>query len=249
MGESRAQDDRLQEDAAAVMPLLQHLTELRERVIKIVIGLTIGVVIGTFLAPPVLRVLISPLGDDVPQALSPTEAPAVFFKIAAIIGIVLAMPVIVYQAFQFVRPGLKPHEKRYIILGVPAASFSFALGVIFAAKVLIPAAIPFLQGFLRGIIKQQYSIDYYISFVGSVLLWSGLVFETPLIMYFLAKLGVVTAAGFAKVRRLVIIGAAVGAAVITPTTDPVNMLLVMGPFMLLYEVGILLAKIAQWKKE
>ena len=103
---------------------------------------------------------------------------------------------------------------------------------------------PFLQGFLTGIVEQRYSIDYYISFVSNILVWAGLVFETPLIMYFLAKLGVVTPQGFAKARRIVIIGAAAGAAIITPTTDPVNMLLVMVPFMLLYEFGILLARLA-----
>jgi sec-independent protein translocase protein TatC len=82
-----------------------------------------------------------------------------------------------------------------------------------------------------------------------MLIWAGLVFETPLVMYFLAKLGVVTPEGFAKARRLVIIGAAAGAAIITPTTDPVNMLLVMVPFMLLYEFGILLARLAQPRRQ
>ncbi|MBU0704893.1 MAG: twin-arginine translocase subunit TatC, partial [Chloroflexi bacterium] len=90
----------------------------------------------------------------------------------------------------------------------------------------------------------NYSIDYYMSFVSNILLWAGLVFETPLVMFFLAKLGVVTPQGFAKARRVVVVGAAVGAAIITPTVDPVNMLLIMGPFLLLYELGILLARLA-----
>nr|HID12790.1 twin-arginine translocase subunit TatC [Anaerolineae bacterium] len=228
----------------AEMTILEHLEELRRRLLKAIIALVIGVVLGTLITPPVLKTLVAPLGDQVPLAISPTEAPAVFFKVAVLIGIVLAMPVILYQVFQFVRPGLEPQEQRYIIVGAPAAALSFALGVIFAAEVLLPAALPFLQGFLFGIVEQRYSIDRYISFVGNVLLWAGLVFETPLVMYFLAKLGVVTPQGFAKARRVVIIGAAIGAAIITPTTDPVNMLLVMVPFMLLYEIGILLARLA-----
>ncbi|HDD25335.1 MAG TPA: twin-arginine translocase subunit TatC [Chloroflexi bacterium] len=228
----------------ARMGILEHLEELRQRLIRAIIALLIGAVIGTFLTPMTLEALIAPLGEQPPVALSPTEAPAVFFKVAVIIGVVIAMPVIIYQIFQFVRPGLKPQEVRYIILGVPAASLSFALGVLFAIKVLVPAAIPFLQGFLSGIVQQLYSIERYISFVGNILLWAGLVFETPLVMYFLAKLGVVTSEGFSKARRLVIVGAAAGAAIITPTTDPVNMLLVMGPFLLLYELGILLARLA-----
>jgi sec-independent protein translocase protein TatC len=188
--------------------------------------------------------LVAPLGDHVPLAISPTEAPAVFFKVAVVIGLVIAMPVIMYQIFQFARPGLEPRERRYVIIGAPAASLSFAAGVVFAATVLLPAALPFLQGFLFGIVEQRYSIERYVSFVANILLWAGLVFETPLVMYFLAKLGVVTPQGFAKARRIVIIGAAAGAAVITPTTDPINMLLVMVPFMLLYELGILLARLA-----
>lgn len=228
----------------AEMTILEHLEELRQCLLKAIIALVIGVALGTFFTPPVLKMLVAPLGGQVPLAISPIEAPAVFFKVAVVIGIVLAMPVILYQAFQFVRPGLEPQERRYVLIGAPAAALSFAIGVIFAAQVLLPAALPFLQGFLFGIVEQRYSIDRYISFVGNVLLWAGLVFETPLVMYFLARLGVVTPQGFAKARRVVIIGAAAGAAIITPTTDPVNMLLVMLPFMLLYEVGILLARLA-----
>jgi len=231
-------------DNKSDMAILAHLDELRRHLIKAIIALVIGVVLGTFLTPSVLKTLIAPLGDQVPLAISPTEAPAVFFKVAVVIGIVLAMPVIMYQIFQFVAPGLEHRERRYIIVGAPVAALSFAAGVTFAAKVLLPAAIPFLQGFLFGIVEQRYSIERYISFISNIMLWAGLVFETPLVMYFLAKLGVVTPQGFAKARRVVIIGAAAGAAVITPTTDPVNMLLIMVPFLLLYELGILLARLA-----
>jgi len=226
------------------MTILEHLDELRQRLIKVVIAVLIGVVAGTFVTPPVLKLLVAPLGDQVPIAISPTEAPAVFFKVAIVIGLVISMPVIIYQLFQFARPGLETREQRYVIIGAPAASLSFAAGVVFAALVLLPAALPFLQGFLLGIVEQRYSIDRYVSFVSNILVWAGVVFETPLVMYFLAKLGVVDHEGFAKARRLVVIGAAAGAAVITPTTDPVNMLLVMVPFMLLYELGILLARLA-----
>jgi len=228
----------------AGLSLLEHLEELRQRLIRVVIAILVGVVVGMFVAEPVLEMLIAPLGGNLPQALSPTEGPAVYFKIAVVIGIVVAMPVILYQIFQFVAPGLEPNEKRYMLVGAPVASFCFALGVIFAATVLLPAAIPFLKGFLRGVVEHNYSIDYYMSFVGNMLVWTGLIFETPLVMFFLAKLGVGTHQGFAKSRRIVIVGAAVGAAVITPTVDPVNMLLVMAPFLLLYELGILLARLA-----
>ena len=226
------------------MTLLEHLNELRQRLIRAVIALIIGVIFGTLFAQRVLKMIVAPLGDQTPIAIAPIEATAVFFKVSIVIGLVIAMPFILYQIFMFVAPGLEPREKRYILIGAPVAGLSFGAGVVFAALVLLPSALPFLQRFLPGIVEQRYSIDLYISFVGSLLLWAGLVFETPLVMYFLAKLGVITHEGFAQARRAVIIGAAVAAAVVTPTTDPVNMLLIMGPFLLLYELGILLARIA-----
>ncbi len=226
------------------MGLFDHLNELRQRLVKAIIALIIGVIVGMFVAEPALQMLIAPLGDHKPVALKPTESPSVFFKIAVVIGVIIAMPVIVYQLFQFARPGLEPHERRYAMIGAPVASLFFAAGVIFAATVILPAAVPFLQGFLSDFVEPQYSIDFYMSFVSNVLLWAGLVFETPLVMYFLAKLGVVTSEDFVKAWRIVVVGAAVGAAIITPTVDPINMLLIMGPFMLLYGLGILLARLA-----
>ena len=228
----------------ATMSLLEHLEELRRRLITVAIVLVICVALGALITKPVIQLLIEPLGDSKPQAIDLTEPLAVFFKVATVIGIVLAMPIIVHQVFRFVSPGLMPHERRYILIGVPIASLSFALGVVFAARVILPAAVPFLKGFMSDTIESQPSIERYISLVTNVMLWAGLVFETPLVMFFLAKLGVVTPQGFAKARRVVIIGAAVGAAVITPTTDVVNMLLIMLPFIVLYELGILLARLA-----
>jgi len=228
----------------ARMSILEHLTELRDRLLKAVIGLVVGVLIGTLLTPRALELLVAPLGEQTPIAIAPTESVGVYFKVSIVIGFVIAMPVIVYQLFRFVAPGLEPHERRYIFIGAPVAAVSFASGVIFAALVLIPASMPFLRGFLAGIVEQRYSINNYMSFVSTILLWAGLVFETPLVMFFLAKLGVATPQGFGKARRVVVIAAAAGAAVITPTTDPVNMLLIMGPFLILYELGILLARLA-----
>ncbi|HDQ72457.1 MAG TPA: preprotein translocase subunit TatC, partial [Chloroflexi bacterium] len=154
----------MRQDDPSTMGLLEHLEELRQRLIWAIIAITMGTLIGVFLTQPVLRALTAPLGDRLPFASSPTTPPAVFIKVAILIGLVLAMPVIMYQLFQFLAPGLKPNERRYILIGAPTAALSFALGVIFAATVLLPAAIPFLQGFLPGIVEQRYCIHEYISF-------------------------------------------------------------------------------------
>ena len=230
------------------MTIFEHLDELRKRIVYAVIALVAGMVVGMFFTIPFLKLLISPLGaqgqEMVIQVIGVTEAPSVYFKLSLLIGAVLAMPVIIYQVFQFARPGLEKRERRYVLLGVPAASLSFAAGVVFCALVLLPSATSFLQGFLADVVEHRWTLEKYIQFVGNIMLWAGLVFETPLVMYFLTILGVIDHKGYAKARRLVIVGAAVLAAVITPTVDPVNMLLVMGPFLLLYEVGILLARLA-----
>lgn len=228
----------------ARMSILEHLTELRERLLKAVIAVGVGLIVGTILTPQLIGILVAPLGEQVPIAIAPTESPIVFFKISLIIGLVVAMPVIIYQLFMFAAPGLEPSEKRYIIIGAPAVALCFAAGVVFAGIVLIPAAIPFMDIFFGRFVEQRYSIDLYISFVSTVLLWTGLVFETPLVMFFFSKLGVTTPMTFAKARRGVFIGAAVVAAIITPTHDPFNMLLVMIPFLILYELGILLSRVA-----
>jgi sec-independent protein translocase protein TatC len=158
--------------------------------------------------------------------------------------VILAMPIIVYQIGRFISPGLTKNERRYLFLLVPGATLCFVTGVAFAYFVMLPAAIPFLQGFMADIIEQQWAIGEYLSFVTSLLLWIGVAFELPLFVYFLAKLGVIDAQALAKNRKYAVIAIAVLAAVITPTVDPLNMALVMGPLVVLYEIGVLLAKIA-----
>jgi sec-independent protein translocase protein TatC len=229
------------------MSLLEHLDELRRRFVVVVIALLVGTLIGAIFTQPALLTLTGPAeaAEVELQFITPTEAPATFFKVAFVIGVVVAMPVILHQVFMYLRPGLLPNERIYIVIGIPFASLSFAAGVAFAAFVALPNAVEFLGGFMAEVAEHRYSADFYLTFVGNVMLWSGLVFETPLVMFILARLGIVSPESFAKVRRFVIVGAAIGAAIITPTPDPLNMLLIMGPFMLLYEFGILLARLAQ----
>jgi sec-independent protein translocase protein TatC len=192
----------------------------------------------------VLVFLIAPMGDVSPQALKPTEVLGNYMKVALICGVTLAMPFIVYQIGRFVMPGLTKEERRYLFVLVPGATLCFVGGVAFAYFVMLPAAIPFLLGFLSDIIEQQWAIGEYLSFVTSLLFWIGVAFELPLFVYFLAKLGIIDSDTLVKNAKYAILIIAVVAAVITPTVDPLNMMLVMGPLIVLYGVGILLAKIA-----
>jgi sec-independent protein translocase protein TatC len=228
----------------AVMPLMEHLKELRIRITRAAIALAITTAISFIFAKQVLVILVEPMGDTQPLALKPTESIGNYMKVALICGVTLAMPALVYQLGRFIAPGLTKKEKRYLYLLVPGATISFVAGAAFAYFVMIPAAIPFLQGFLADIVEQQWAIGEYLSFVTSLLFWIGLSFELPLFIYFLAKTGLINAQMLSKNRKYAVVIIAILAAVITPTVDPLNMALVMGPLIVLYELGVILARIA-----
>lgn len=229
---------------SAVMPLLDHLKELRTRLIRSAVALFAATGISFVFARQVLVFLIAPMGSNPPQALKPTESIGNYMKVALICGVTLAMPVLVYQFARFLAPGLTKKEKRYLFLLVPAATISFVAGVAFAYFVMVPSAIPFLQGFLSDIIEQQWAIGEYLSFLTSLLFWMGVAFEMPLFVFFLAKVGVVNAKSLSRYRKYALVAIAILAAMITPTVDPLNMMLVMGPLILLYEISVILAKLA-----
>ncbi len=244
MSESQTVPDGTPSADTEIMPLMEHLRELRKRLIRASIALFVATGISFIFAKQVLVILIAPMGDTPPQALKPTESLGNYMKVALISGVTLAMPFIVYQIGRFLAPGLTKNEKRYMLLLVPGATLCFVTGVAFAYFVMLPAAIPFLQGFMSDIIEQRWAIGEYLSFVTSLLLWIGLAFELPLFVYFLAKIGIIDTEMLTKNRKYAIIIIAVLAAVITPTVDPLNMALVMGPLVILYELGILLSRLA-----
>ncbi len=228
-----------------VMPLLEHLKELRTRLIRAAIALLITTAVSFVFARHVFLILIVPLGDRASlQALKPTEALGNYMKVALLSGIIIAMPVIVYQIGRFIAPGLTKKEKRALLLLVPGATLCFVAGVAFAYFVMLPAAIPFLQGFLADIIEQKWAIGEYLSFVTSLLFWIGVAFELPLFVYFLARIGLIDAKTLSKNRKYAVVLIAILAAAITPTVDPLNMTLVMGPLIVLYEIGVILARLA-----
>jgi len=223
----------------------EHLGELRTRMVRAAIALFVGTAISVVFASRALEVLIAPLGNQVPQTIHPTESFVVYFRLALIGGVAISMPVIVYEAIRFVMPGLLPHEKRYLYFLLPGVTVSFAGGLAFAALIMLPAAINFMQSFLQSIIDNRWTLDNYIAFVTRVMFWMGIVFQTPLLMFFLAKLNLVTSKKLAKFRKYAILVIAIVAAMVTPTPDPVNMMIVMLPLYMLYEVGIVLARIAR----
>jgi sec-independent protein translocase protein TatC len=228
--------------------LLEHIQELRNRLFRAVIALIMGALIGSLITNPAIRILVRPLQEADVIVLSPTEAPIIYFKVALFLGFVIALPYITYQIYAFVRPGLYPKERKIFVLSIPTVFILFLLGATFTLTILIPFSIPVLMGFLQEVVTPTYSLEQYLSFVTTLLFWMGLLFQTPLVIYILARVGIVEPKTLKKARKLIVFLAALLAAVITPTTDPVTMLLVMGPFVVLYEVGIVLAHVAMRQK-
>lgn len=225
------------------MTLMEHLQELRVRLMWIAGALIIGTVVAMAFVSPAIAFITQPLSrlGVTPQALGPTDTVGIFFKVSLTFGAAIAMPVIVYQIIAFVSPGLYPHEQRALLMILPGIMVLFVVGAAFAYFVLMPAAIGFLQNFLGDVIRQDWSIDRYIGFVTRVVFWIGVAFETPLIVAFLARAGMLTGPTLLGWWRQALVFIAIVAAAITPTIDPVNMTIVMGPLIVLYLFSVGLA--------
>jgi sec-independent protein translocase protein TatC len=237
-----------EEETGGQMTLLEHLEELRSRLVKVAIAIGITTAISFIFAQQFVDFLAVPIGGlDKLQAIDVTENISVFMQVSLIGGLVLAMPVIVYELIGFIVPGLTKEEKRYLWIVVPTASLLFVIGVAFSFFVMLPNAVPFLTSFLN--IPTKPRPETYFGFITKLMFWIGVSFQTPLILAFLARLGIITPQLLIKYRRHAIVFMAVLAAVITPTVDPVNMMLVMAPLVILYELGILLSRITYRKRQ
>jgi len=254
-----------EQDLDQPMSVMEHLKELRFRLGVIIASVMLGFMLCTFVPIPlpgvnpndvimspvygwttiaseVVRVIVAPVKGNV-QAIQPGETLFTYFKISLLTGVALAMPIIVYQIMQFVLPALLPHERRYLYLLLPGVCISFVIGAGFAYLFILPAMVKFLLGFGAQIVEIKWAFSEYLDLFGTVIFWMGVVFEMPLIIYFLVKLGIVSAKRLAGFRRYMFVLAFVMGAFITPTPDPFNQALVSVPIYLLFELGILMARI------
>jgi sec-independent protein translocase protein TatC len=173
------------------------------------------------------------------QVIEPTEAVGVFMRVSLLGGLILALPWIVFELFLFIAPGLMPRSRLILLFGVPIVVLFFLAGVLVCYFILLPSAIPFLQTFLG--FKTAWRPSAYFDLVTTLMFWVGIIFEMPLVTFLLSAAGLVSARQLASVWRFAVVIIAVIAAVITPTVDPVNMILVMIPMLVLYGVSILAA--------
>lgn len=232
------------ESALQGQTILEHLNELRIRLTWSLVALVIGTIISFAFAQPLLQFLIAPYGEVV-QALSPTEPIETYFKVALVSGAILAMPFMLYQVWLFITPALESNERRFAYIFVPSAFLMFLLGIAFSWYILLPAAINFLSGFMPSIFRTEWTAREYISFTTTFLFWIGVSFELPLIVYLVARVGLISAQTLREQWRVAVVGVAVVAAAVTPSVDPVTMLLTMVPLLLLYGLSIGLAALGQ----
>ena len=236
------------------LTLWEHLRELRRRLLISVIALVAGTALAFPFWEKILILLARPtqeLNDGAGVQLiatQVTEALTTSFKISMVAGFVVAFPVILYQVIRFVAPGLTGKERNYLLALLPGALLAFVGGVAFGYFLLLPRALTFLISFGNSVIDDQIRVSSYVDVIIRLLFGMGLAFQTPLVMYLLAQLGIVGARTFSRFRRYWIIVAFILGAIITPTVDPVPQAFVAATLIVLYEFGILLAKLAGRKK-
>lgn len=219
-----------------VMTLVDHLTELRDRVVKSIIAIALGGVLGFLVSDFVVGLLYRALPEGSPplQVFSPGDAFAIRLRISLVIGIILAMPVLLYQLWAFISPGLTDRERRAVGPWVPLSLAFFALGVVIA-WVVLPFAVTFLTGFLTSDMEFLPSAREYFDFVSTMFLAFGLVLQFPILLYGLSRVGIVTSKSLAGNRRIALLVIAIFAASATPGGDLVSPLILGGTMYALFE--------------
>jgi sec-independent protein translocase protein TatC len=230
------------------LPLTAHLQELRKRLIFSFIAIGVGFVLCYAFADQIFNILAAPLLKVMPKGgslifISVAEAFFTYMKVAFIAGIIVTSPFILYQIWAFIAPGLYQKEKKYVIPFVLGGSLFFALGVLFGYFVAIPVGFRFLLGYATDIIKPMPSMKEYLSFSIKFLLAFGLVFEFPVVLVLLSKIGIIDAKMLARQRKYAILLIFIFAAVVTPSPDLISQVLTALPLIGLYELSILLSRI------
>jgi sec-independent protein translocase protein TatC len=237
------------------MPLLEHLTELRDRIIKIGVAVVLGMIVAWILYPQIFDVLLEPYCDLQGASAEsctllqtePLEGFSVRLKIAGYGGIALAMPVILWQVWRFITPALYSHEKKYAIPFVVTALVLFVLGAALAYYTL-PRAIEFLTEIGGSDLEERFRPAPYFSLVTYMMLAFGVGFEFPIVLVFLQLAGVVSAKNLRDVRRYAIVGIVVLVAVITPSGDPYSLAILSIPMYLFYETSIVIGTLLTRRK-
>jgi len=236
------------------LPLTQHLEELRTRLVRCCIAIAVGACVSYIFKEKIFDILSQPLMKAMPQGdklifTGIAEAFFTYVKVSLLSGILLAIPVILYEFWMFTAPGLYQNEKKVILPVVILSTFFFIGGAFFAYYVVFPYGFQFLLGFASDTIRPMPSMREYLGFSAKFLLAFGLIFEMPIVITLLAWMGLVTTGFLTKNRKYAVIVIWVVAAILTPTPDIVTQALMAVPLMLLYEISIIGARVFGRKRK
>ncbi|MBP3722704.1 MAG: twin-arginine translocase subunit TatC [Selenomonadaceae bacterium] len=222
------------------MSLIKHLEELRYRIIRSLLAVFVGSAVSYYFIDVIMKYLTLPVGKL--YYLQPSEAFFTYLKVAVAAGFLLALPVVFYHVWRFFLPALTTGERKVIAILVPISVLLFFIGLAFSFFFVLPAAVKFFMGFGGEDLQAMFSVDRYFDFVLTFVLPFGFVFELPLVITILGKMGIIGSAFLAKHQRTVIFLSFVIAAIITPTPDVFTQSMLALPMILLYEVGFLIVK-------
>lgn len=245
-----------------------HIEELRKRLILSIVFIAVGAAAGFYFAEDLLNIIEFPLRTTLHVSLhtpfitlitsahpiklvflNPIEAIWTYLKLGLIAGIVLTLPLVLYEIWLFIKPGLYPSERKYVRLFVAAAGIFFIVGGAFSFLIILPFAMKFLLSYGSAQLVPMLSVEQYVDFCLQFMLSFGLVFELPFVLLILSAMGIVSPKGLAEKRRYAIVGAFILGAVLSPSPDIFNQTLVAVPLILLYEVGIFLSALFIKRRE
>ena len=233
------------------LSIQQHIVELRRRLMWSAVVVMVSTGIAFAFYQQTLTLLMGPaqgfvdIPNQKPIYTDLTEFLGIAAKASLLVGLFASLPFVLYQVVMFVSPGLTRRERRYLYALMPVSLLAFVGGAAFGYRILFPPMVTFLLGFGSDIATPFIRIGTYVNLMISLLFWMGIIFETPVVLFFLSKIGVVTPAFLARNRRYAIVVAFILGAIITPTFDPINQSMVAVPIIILYEAGIWLAKLAR----
>lgn len=222
-------------DEAGSMSLIDHLGELRGRIIVALVAMIIGTVVSYYYVDDIIQILIAPAGKL--YYTKPTEAFFTYMKISIISGLIVSSPVWFYQIWAFIIPALSKGEKKVTFLIVPSAISLFIIGVLFSYYLVLPTAIEFFIGFGTDGLQPLFSIGQYIDFVVGFIIPFGITFELPLIIVALGALGILSSQRVRSFRKMFILLAFIVGGAISPTPDMLSQTMIAGPMVLLYEIS------------
>ncbi|MFH1687323.1 MAG: twin-arginine translocase subunit TatC [bacterium] len=232
------------EESGSGMPFLDHLEELRWRLLKSVLSVVVMAGAAFYFRNQLFEFLTAPLGDIQLHFTEVTGSFYAYLKVSLLAGVLAALPIVFYQMWMFLSPGLYRHERSVILPLVFISTLLFLLGAGFCYYLTLPLALDFLIGFSGDLLNPIITVGSYISFAGLLLVAFGAGFELPVVAYFLGKLGLVTPAMLSKGRRYAVVIILIAAAIITPP-DVFTQVLLAGPIYLLYEVSIIVVRLTR----